>query len=289
MLQPVDTLDGPPFVTAATWAIADGKTGQLLWGHNAETPRPMASTTKMMTAWIVLELAREKPELLDEIVTISKTADETRGSTADVRAGEKFKVADLLYGLLLPSGNDAGVALGEHFGRRFGQSAAGTELDAETSLALFVAEMNQRAELLELKETRYFDPHGNSSNTSSARDLVKLAWNCRQNEAFRKYTGTRQHECSVTAADGTTRKVEWKNTNQLLEIEGYDGVKTGTTGPAGACLVSSGHRGGDQLLMAVLGSTSPEGRYVDSRNLYRWAWLQRGHQPETKTAESEAP
>jgi D-alanyl-D-alanine carboxypeptidase (penicillin-binding protein 5/6) len=72
----------------------------------------------------------------------------------------------------------------------------------------------------------------------------------------------------------------WKNTNRLLPIEGYDGVKTGTTSSAGACLVSCGKRGDDALLVVVLGSTSPEGRYVDTRNLFRWAWRERGDRQE---------
>jgi D-alanyl-D-alanine carboxypeptidase (penicillin-binding protein 5/6) len=72
--------------------------------------------------------------------------------------------------------------------------------------------------------------------------------------------------------------VVWTNTNQLLGVEGYDGVKTGTTNQAGQCLVSSGRRGDDQVLIVVLGSAD---RYVDSRNLYRWAWLKRGHRADS--------
>jgi len=78
---------------------------------------------------------------------------------------------------------------------------------------------------------------------------------------------------------GYRRNVVWKNTNRLLGISGFDGMKTGTTSAAGACLVSTGVRGDDRLLVVVLGSKSREARYVDSRNLYRWAWLQRGHRP----------
>jgi D-alanyl-D-alanine carboxypeptidase (penicillin-binding protein 5/6) len=81
----------------------------------------------------------------------------------------------------------------------------------------------------------------------------------------------------MTTPDGGTRPARWRNTNRLLGITGYDGMKTGTTSRAGACLVSSSRRGKDHLLMVVLGATSSTGRYVDSRNLYRWAWRQRGH------------
>ena len=98
-----------------------------------------------------------------------------------------------------------------------------------------------------------------------------------QNEQFRQYVQARQYEYEVTSAKDEKRKVVWKNTNRLLEIDGYDGIKTGTTTAAGSCLVSSGRRGKDHLIMAVLGSTSSDGRYVDSRNLFRWAWRERGH------------
>lgn len=272
--QPADPLDGPPFVTCKSWAIGDGKTGKLLWGVEEATPRPMASTTKIMTAWIVLSLAAQDARVLDEVMTISERADRTGGSTAGVLAGEQLPVRDVLYGLLLPSGNDAAVALAEHFGARLASRDNGKDDDP---LASFVAEMNRRAAALGLKETRYFDPHGNGKNQSSARDLLQLTWTSMQDERMRDYVRTREHRCVATAAAGKKRDMVWKNTNQLLGIEGYDGVKTGTTGSAGACLVSSGRRGADHLYVVVLGSTSTDARYVDSRNLFRWAWQKRGH------------
>ena len=79
----------------------------------------------------------------------------------------------------------------------------------------------------------------------------------------------------ITGAGGYRRNLLWKNTNRLLAIEGYHGVKTGTTRAAGACLASAASRGEDKLLLVVLGSKSSDARYVDSRNFYRWAWRQR--------------
>lgn len=273
--QPPDSLDGPPLVTAKAWAIGDGKSGKLLWGRNESASRNMASTTKIMTAWIVLELAREDPKLMDEMVTVSERADKTGGTTAGIRVDEQFRASELLYGLLLPSGNDAAVAIAETFGRHFGQPDAPGKIPADQSLALFVAEMNRRAEKLGMMETRYFDPHGNSKNRSSARDLLRLAHTALQNKPFAKYVQTRRHRCMAIGLNDTKREVVWKNTNQLLNIEGFDGIKTGMTGGAGACLVSSGRRGNDHLLVVVLGSRSKDGRFIDSRNLYRWAWRER--------------
>jgi D-alanyl-D-alanine carboxypeptidase (penicillin-binding protein 5/6) len=267
--QSADALDGPPFVTCKAWAVADGKSGEVLWGFADTTPRAMASTTKIMTAWLVLS---REAKALDELVTVSEQADKTGGSTANILTGEKIAVRDLLYGLLLPSGNDAAQALAEHFGPRFATDNGKTE-----AAALFVAEMNRQAAALGLKETRYLDPHGLGNNQTSARDLARLAWLCMKDERFRGYVRAVEHRCVAVGADQAKREITWKNTNQLLDIEGYDGVKTGTTGAAGACLVSSGRRGSDHLFVVVLGATSPDARYVDTRNLYRWAWLKRGH------------
>src|SRR5262245_12126897 len=271
---PAEKLDGPPVVSAKAGAIADGKTGKLLWGSQETTPLAIASTTKIMTAWIVLSLAAEDAKVLDEVVTFSERADKTAGSSSDLKAGEKVSVRDLLYGLLLPSGNDAATAFAEHFGDRFKP-----EGKADDAVAKFVAEMNRRAKSLKMEETKYLDPHGLSKNVASARDLITLAFTAMKNPLFAKYVQTRRHKCEVTDADGKKREVIWNSTNKLLDIEGYEGVKTGTTTAAGACLVSVGRYESDRILVVVLGCTSSDSRYTDSRNLYRWAWRERGHKP----------
>ena len=269
-----DPLDGPPFVSAKAWAIADGKTGKVLWSFNDAEARPMASTSKIMTAWIVLRLAAVDAKVLDETITYSEHAAKTPGSSARLSAGEKVPVRDLLFGLMLPSGNDAAVALAEHFGPRFGDEKDGDALER------FIAEMNRRAKALGLKEMAYRDPNGLSrDNVSSVRDLAALAREAMKDERFRSYVATRRHECEVVTAKDEKRKVVWTNTNKLLDIEGYEGVKTGTTTPAGNCLVASARRGEDRLIVVVLGSTAADGRYIDARNLFRWAWRERGHKP----------
>jgi D-alanyl-D-alanine carboxypeptidase (penicillin-binding protein 5/6) len=272
---PADDLLGPPFVTCKAWAVADGKTGNVLWGDKADEPQHIASTTKMMTAYIVCELAAKDPKILDEEMTFSQRADDTVGSTADVRAGERLTVREAIYGLMLPSGNDASVALGEHFGGRLDPPEG--RPDESDPLARFVAQMNRTARKLDLATASYRNTHGmtHDEHKASPADLVKLAVAGRKNEIFRHYTSTRQHGCQVIGASGYLRNVEWKNTNQLLAIEGFDGIKTGTTDAAGACLVSAGRRGDDELIVVVLGATSGDARYIDSRNLYRWAWQQR--------------
>jgi D-alanyl-D-alanine carboxypeptidase (penicillin-binding protein 5/6) len=274
--RPAEPLLAPPFVTAKAWAIADGKTGETLWGKDEAKPLDMASTTKIMTALVVVRLAAKDPSALDEVVTFSKRADDTPGSTSGVRAGERVPVGELMYGLLLPSGNDASVAFGEHFGGRLPKVEGST---GDDPLPRFIAEMNRVAAAEGLKETHFANPNGLPApgHHSSARDLARLAKLALANPTFADCVSTRRRGCTLVDAEGRKRDLVWTNTNHLLEIEGYDGVKTGTTTAAGACLVASGHRGDDWLIVVILGADSAEGRYVDAKNLFRWAWLKRGH------------
>jgi D-alanyl-D-alanine carboxypeptidase (penicillin-binding protein 5/6) len=280
-----EDLSAPPPVTAWSWAIADADTGEILWHHLGDEPRKTASTTKMMCAHLVLQMAARDPKVLDERVTFSPLADKTVGSTADIQAGETVTVLDALYGLMLPSGNDAGNALAEHFNAR-------CEPPDETMLAFglanpvlqsrvrFIAEMNREARRLQLTNTRYRASFGDggteTDRTSTAIDLVKLAWHARQNPVFRTLAAARTHTAQVQQAKGGTRSQTWENSNTLLTLDlGYDGIKTGSTNQAGECLVASGTRQGDPLLVVVLGSTSDESRYTDARHLFRWAWARR--------------
>ncbi len=264
---PADALDGPPFVTCKAWVIADGETGELLAGGKEDERRDPASTTKIMTALLVTSLAEKDPSVLDEIVTFSEQADGTSGSTADVKAGEKLTVGELLYGLLLPSGNDASVAIAEHFGKRLTP-------DAKSSYDGFIAAMNRKAAEIGMKSTHFANPHGLTAegHQTTARDLALLATLAFKQPEFRKRVGTAQHGSTVDSVSGYKRNVVWKSTNQLLRTEGYDGIKTGTTGAAGCCLVSTAERNGRRLVIVALGAPSTESRYVDTRNLYRWAW-----------------
>ena len=282
-----EDLQAPPLVTAKAWAIADGKTGKLLWGLNAEEPSKSASTTKMMCAYVVLSMAEKNPAVLDERITFSKLADDTTGSTADVKVGESLTIRECLYGLLLPSGNDAGNALAEHFNSRLAPpdeamlkfGLGSTNLSTRAN---FIAEMNRYARRIGLTNTIYRSSFGDGGTekdrTTTTRDLTHLAWTAMQLPLFRGYVATRRYEGDVRTPAGGSRKAVWLNTNELLGLDsGYDGVKTGTTIQAGTCLVSSGHRGSDHLIIATLGSESENGRFVDTRNLFRWAWTKLGY------------
>ena len=272
---PMASPDDPPIVTCVSWVIGDPESGNVLFASDTDEPRQAASTTKIMTAFAVLEYAREKPEILDDIITFSKAADDTVGSTAAVRVGEQVSVRNLLYGLLLPSGNDASVALAEHLGARIQGSQI--EQDNTKNYAAFVALMNTTAKKIGMEKTLYKNTHGlpDDEHVTTAADLLRLASHAMKHELFREICATRQYGCTLKSEKGYERNVIWKNTNRLLGIDGYAGIKTGTTNAAGSCLVSYGERDGDPLIAVVLGSSSSPARYSDTRNLFRWAWAKR--------------
>ncbi|MGQ0634910.1 MAG: D-alanyl-D-alanine carboxypeptidase family protein [Planctomycetaceae bacterium] len=275
-LKPRDALSGVPFVSCRNWAVADGRTGELLADSGATAAVDVASTTKIMTAFVILRAIQNTPEKLSEKITFSERAAGTEGSSCGLKRGDKLAIRDFLFAMLVPSGNDAAIALAEHFGRRFNPPAKGKTDDP---VARFVAEMNREARRLELSATRYLNPNGlpQKGHVSSARDLVRLTVEARKLPLFREIVATRRHEAEATSREGNVRKLSWKTTNRLLAIEGYDGVKTGYTRGAGSCLVSSGQRGGDEVVVVVLGAPSAGAAAADSRNLFRWAWGERRH------------
>jgi D-alanyl-D-alanine carboxypeptidase (penicillin-binding protein 5/6) len=178
---------------------------------------------------------------------------------------------ELLYGLLLPSGNDASVALAEHFGRRLG--GLGPDASAEASYEAFIEAMNAAAQELGMQASSFRNTSGLTAegHKASARDLVLLTQRAMAFPLLADVVATRQRGCQVEGPGGYRRNVLWRNTNQLLSIEGYQGAKTGTTSAAGACLVARGSFDGHDLIVVTLGSASSPARYVDSRNLFRWA------------------
>jgi serine-type D-Ala-D-Ala carboxypeptidase (penicillin-binding protein 5/6) len=232
----------PPELTAKSALLVDQDSGQTLFALHPDDPLPPASTAKLMTALIVLQQAN-----LDDVVTISPAAAATQGSRMGLTAGETLTVRELLYGLLLPSGNDAAVALAEHIG--------GSEAD-------FVDLMNRQAASMGLKATHFAGPHGMDADgqTSSATDLLTIAQAALKYPLFAQIVATPKAEVGGMALT---------NTNELLgKYPGIDGIKTGTSDAGGECLVVSVTRQGHRLLGIVLGS---QGRYADMRALLDYA------------------
>jgi len=267
-LLPSDA-NGTPIVSCKAWAVADARTGRILAGDRQDVPLDIASTTKMMTALLIAKEIQNDPNVLEESISFSKRADQTIGSSATVRAGESIRLKDALYGLMLPSGNDASVALAEWYGLRKG--AAERKLDP---LKLFIDAMNEQATELKMNQSTFRNTHGltHPEHKSSCADLITLARELMTFPLVMEIVQTRQYSCTVKGQEGYTRRLSWTNTNQLLDRQGYLGFKTGTTDAAGACLVSLSRIEDNETIVVVLGSSGSAARYSDSRNLHRWSW-----------------
>ena len=267
-LLPSDA-NGTPIVSCKAWAVADARTGRIIAGDRQDVPLDIASTTKMMTALLIAKEIQNDPNVLEESISFSKRADQTIGSSATVRAGESIRLKDALYGLMLPSGNDASVALAEWYGLRKG--AAERKLDP---LKLFIDAMNEQATELKMNQSTFRNTHGltHPEHKSSCADLITLARELMTFPLVMEIVQTRQYSCTVKGQEGYTRRLSWTNTNQLLDRQGYLGFKTGTTDAAGACLVSLSRIEDNETIVVVLGSSGSAARYSDSRNLHRWSW-----------------
>jgi D-alanyl-D-alanine carboxypeptidase len=224
--------DSQPFAHARADALIDVASGRLLAGHNGDKAMKIASLTKIMTAIVAIENGR-----LDDTVTVSKNAAGKEGSSLYLRLGEKIKLENLLYGLMLRSGNDAATAIAEHVGG---------------SLEGFVYLMNRKAEELGLTHTHFANPHGldHEQHYSSANDLAVLTAYALHNDTFKTIVRTKYRKAPNP---NESWDYEWKNKNRMLTMyEGADGVKTGYTKQALRCLVSSATRGGQQLVAVTL-------------------------------------
>ncbi len=234
----------PPELTASNWVLYDATGDVVLAEQDADVSRAMASVTKVMTALVVRDHAA-----LDERVRISETASAVGESEIGLVPGERWTVRDLLYALLVRSGNDAAVALAEHVGG---------------SVEGFAAMMNDKAAELGLTESAFVNPHGLDAegHYSSAHDLAVMARVLLQDDVLAEMVRTRR-VVFKPAPDGSARTVS--NTNHLLgEYPGIAGVKTGFTGRAGKVLISALQTPERLLIGVVMGS---EDHFADSREL----------------------
>lgn len=224
---------GRPEVSAKAAIVIDGVTGQVLYAKNPHARLPQASTTKMMAAIVALE----KGHLADTVV-VSKTSSDINGSSIYLEPGEHLTFEQLLYGMMLNSGNDATHAVAEYI--------AG-------DMPKFVAMMNQKAAALGLKNTHYSNPHGlpAADHYSSAHDMAMIARYALQNPTFAAIAATRTKELPGN------KRIEHRllvNHNKLLRyFPGAWGGKTGYTTVAGKCFVGSAKRDGRYVIEAILG------------------------------------
>lgn len=245
---------GKPFpgTSCVAAVVVESRTGQILYEKNAFLRMHPASLTKMMTALLTLEIAR-----LDDPVQVSLEASYQEGSSMYLREGDIFTVEDLLYGLMLNSGNDAAWALAEHVAK---------QVEGEKGVAQdFFKLMNKRARDLGAINTSFANPHGltEPNHYTTAYDLSLIARTCLKHPYFKHLVATKEKD----VVEGTGRtKLLLSNTNRLLWMYlGADGVKTGTTASAGQCLVASATRGELRLLAVVLDSGD---RWSDAAQLF---------------------
>lgn len=239
-----------PKTNSRRYIVYDRISKSMIIGKNEDVKSAMASTTKIMTTIVILEKSD-----LDETVTVSAKAGGTGGSRLGLKRGDKASVKDLLYGLMLRSGNDAAVALAEHVGG---------------SVKEFAELMNEKAIELGLTNTHFVTPHGldDANHYTTALELAKLTDYAMDNETFAKIVGTKSTTIYI---NNQPRQIN--NTNELLGVlNGVVGVKTGFTNNAGRCLVTETKRNNMDIITIVLGADTKKDRTKDSVNLIEYTF-----------------
>lgn len=258
----------PPAINAASAYLLDADTDRALVNMNGEQRLPMASTTKIMTAVLVLDKGD-----LNQLVTIQanaiKEANDNNGSIAYLNVGDQLHMRDLLYALLLPSGDDAAVAIAE------GMSG---------SVPAFVTQMNNHARQLKLNNTHFINPHGltyklsngapDPNHYTTASDLAHLTRYAMQNPLFAQIVQLQQYRLPSTS---THHGYDWVTTNKFLgSYAGALGIKTGYTVEAGYCLVFAAYNNGHRLIGVLLhdGDALAEAdqRFADAATLLDWGF-----------------
>ena len=236
--------------SASSVCVMDMTTRQMLYENNIYEHRSVASTTKIMTATIILENCN-----LDDIVTISKKSANTGGSRLGLKTNDKISVLNLLYGLLLCSGNDAAVALAEY---------------CSGSIPEFCNLMNQKAIELGLTNSHFETPHGLDSDGhyTTAYELALITDYALKNSTFVKIVNTKNHTIQIN-----NYPKNLSNTNELLGVlDGVYGVKTGFTNGANRCLVTACKRNDMDLICIVLGCDTKKFRGQDSTKLINYCF-----------------
>ncbi|MEW9669685.1 D-alanyl-D-alanine carboxypeptidase family protein [Ammoniphilus sp. 3BR4] len=229
----IPAAEAAPSISAQAAAVIDVESGRVLYEKQGNAKMRVASLTKIMTAIVAVEEGR-----LDEVVTTPDHAVGTEGSSIYLRKGEQLTLEQLLYGLMLRSGNDAAVTIAEHIGG---------------SIEGFARLMNEKAEYLGLRQTHFTNPHGlddSNEHYSTALEMAKISAYALKNEDFRRIVSTKVIKIPQHGEKWDRKLV---NKNKMLNLyEGADGVKTGYTKLAKRCLVSSATKEGRQIAVVTL-------------------------------------
>jgi D-alanyl-D-alanine carboxypeptidase (penicillin-binding protein 5/6) len=264
-IRAYDSLPAPFSLQAKSALMIDERTGALLYAFNEHEKMQPASLAKIMTFYLTLEALHQNRIALDTQVNISEAA--WRLSLNDsvsrmfLQVGQKVAVRDLLYGLMVSSGNDAAVALAEYLG---GSSDA------------FAQQMNEKAQQLGLTETHFTNPDGlpTEGEYTTAADMVKLGRDLQTRFPDSiTYTSAKDFTWETVGPQGRMEKITQRNFDTLLLYDSHaDGIKTGHVDEAGYHLVASGHEGDMRVLSAVMGTMSMEARRVETKQLFDWAF-----------------
>lgn len=249
VLLPTWAAAGAPPVRASAYVLMEASTGRVLSSSNSSEKLPMASTTKIMTCLLAVENGN-----LDDVIKVPAQAVGLEGTSIYLRKDETVTLKDLVYGLMLASGNDAAVAIAIHI---------------SGSVEEFAKLMNQRAIEMGAKNTNFVTPNGlpNDNHYTTAYDLGLIAAHAMRNESFREVVGTRSMDIPADE-DSPARYLRSKN-KLLYQFEGGNGVKTGFTKAAGKCFVGGARRDNMQLISVVLNDGD---MWVDSMALLNYGF-----------------
>ena len=248
----------------ASNAFVMGKNGTVYYARSADEQVKIASITKVMTAILAVENCK-----MDEKITVSNAAAAVGNSTAGLLEGDELTVEQALRGLMIPSGNDAAIALAEHVGKK---------LDPKTkdAVATFVKAMNERAKKLGCTGTLFENPHGLDFDEwagdmhSTAHDVALMMQEAMKDDTIREVMASKDPWIEVTGADGSDHSHSMDTHNVLLDQDGNIGGKTGTTDDAGYCFASAYNRDGDEIYTVVLNSSTTDQRFADTATLASW-------------------
>ena len=248
----------------ASNAFVMGKNGTVYYARSADEQAKIASITKVMTAILAVENCK-----MDEKITVSNAAATVGNSTAGLLEGDELTVEQALRGLMIPSGNDAAIALAEHVGKK---------LDPKTkdAVATFVKAMNERAKKLGCTGTLFENPHGLDFDEwagdmhSTAHDVALMMQEAMKDDTIREVMASKDPWIEVTGADGSDHSHSMDTHNVLLGQDGNIGGKTGTTDDAGYCFASAYNRDGDEIYTVVLNSSTTDQRFADTATLASW-------------------
>ena len=248
----------------ATNAIVMSKDGSVYYARSADEQVKIASITKVMTAILTVENCK-----MDEKITVSNAAATVGNSTAGLLEGDELTVEQALRGLMIPSGNDAAIALAEHVGKK---------IDPKTkdAVATFVKAMNERAQEFGCTGTLFENPHGLDFDEwagnmhSTAHDVALMMQEAMESDTFREIVASDDSWIEVTGADGSDHSHSMDKHNELLGQDGNIGGKTGTTDDAGYCFTGAYNRDGDETYTVVLNSSTTDQRFADTAALANW-------------------